>query len=224
MPLCGHALGTHCGTSTPDSAHCMMLLDFLDRGRRHTRSGTEDRPGIISTEDGGLEQARRDSQHGQRGEEHCIRNTESHEGNSPGMGSPAVPTLDPRAGGIGPRYRRSVSRIARSAAGTPTQRRAARSVQNPPARAPHHARGCGQHASPPSTPAMKSDGTALSEYLKVGQLIKLWAAEATRHPKHCSPPPTLTNAMGLVPNNYGRARPRPTAVALGTGAWPRRNE
>ncbi|KAF5215967.1 hypothetical protein ECC02_011308 [Trypanosoma cruzi] len=25
------------------------------------------------------------------------------------------------------------------------------------------------------------------------------------------------------PNKYGRARPHPTAVALGTGAWPRRN-
>ncbi|PWV21505.1 hypothetical protein C3747_2g134 [Trypanosoma cruzi] len=70
---------------------------------------------------------------------------------------------------------------------------------------------------------MRSDGTALSKHQKVGQLIKLWAAEATRHPKHRPPPPTLTNARGLAPNNYGIARPRPTAVALGTGAWPRRN-
>ncbi|RNC53702.1 hypothetical protein TcCL_ESM08942, partial [Trypanosoma cruzi] len=68
----------------------------------------------------------------------------------------------------------------------------------------------------PSTPATKADGTVLSTHRNASH-TKPWAAGAARHPKHCFPPPTPTNARNPAPHNHGRAQTHPTAVA----SWDR---
>ncbi|EKF31310.1 hypothetical protein MOQ_004857 [Trypanosoma cruzi marinkellei] len=63
--------------------------------------------------------------------------------------------------------------------------------------------------APHPRPRTATDGTAPRRHEKVGRLIELRVAEATRHPKHRPPPPTLTNARGLAPTTMAEPNRRP---------------
>ncbi|EKF31311.1 hypothetical protein MOQ_004858 [Trypanosoma cruzi marinkellei] len=145
-----------------------------------------------------LEQTRRYNQQGQRREAHRIRSTEKDEGDSPGMESPAVPILDPRAGGNGPRYRRSAPGRAQSAAGPPAQRSAARSVQN-----------CLRE--PRATPeATDGDRRHRAQKTREGRPTHRAAGGGSNAAPKAPPSATDPNECeGARPNNHGGAQPPP---------------
>ncbi|EKF98184.1 beta prime cop protein, putative, partial [Trypanosoma cruzi] len=147
-----------------------------------------------------------------------ITNTESRQDNSPGEESPAVPTLESRVGQIGELNRRRTPQRRHSAAHTPTQRSATRSIQKPLAHAPPQARGHGRQQPADSTPCVRSSSPERTSHeircsnaqqTPEGQPPHEAAGgKSNRTPKAIPAATDPEECKGSrPPNNYGRARP-----------------